>query len=436
MLKLRYNFTESLLSSMRGRMHYRLIINVLIVFLSSILLLFSCAKKPKTFTYDERKKADSMVRTVRNIDTLALMQKQMEKEGNRLGSIIALRSLGERMRNESRFEEALSVHSEGLRQAEAIGDTLEWVRALNNIGTDYRRMGMLDVAQVYHYNAWKLSEESTDTSHNARKNRVVSLNGLGNIYMTLGNYERADSMLRMALAGERQLGSMLGQAINYANLGSIFEHHGEMDSARLYYDKSMTLNIEVGSTLGISLCHTYFGSLYEKEGKYNEATEEYQAAYRLMQASKDEWHALNTLIALAGIYNETGDNVKAMDYLSTARQVAQKIKSPEHLVEIYTLYYRYYKRLGDYRTALLSFEQAIAMQDSVLDMEKMNRIQNASLNIERNRQKQKMTEARLKLEQERTARHTAYAIIVSVVIILIGALVTFLYIQRILRRKI
>lgn len=435
MLKLRYNFTESLLSSMRGRMHYRLIINVLIVFLSSILLLFSCAKKPKTFTYDERKKADSMVRTVRNIDTLALMQKQMEKEGNRLGSIIALRSLGERMRNESRFEEALSVHSEGLRQAEAIGDTLEWVRALNNIGTDYRRMGMLDVAQVYHYNAWKLSEESTDTSHNARKNRVVSLNGLGNIYMTLGNYERADSMLRMALAGERQLGSMLGQAINYANLGSIFEHHGEMDSARLYYDKSMTLNIEVGSTLGISLCHTYFGSLYEKEGKYNEATEEYQAAYRLMQASKDEWHALNTLIALAGIYNETGDNVKAMDYLSTARQVAQKIKSPEHLVEIYTLYYRYYKRLGDYRTALLSFEQAIAMQDSVLDMEKMNRIQNASLNIERNRQKQKMTEARLKLEQERTARHTAYAIIVSVVIILIGALVTFLYIQRILRRK-
>ena len=174
---------------MRGRMHYRLIINVLIVFLSSILLLFSCAKKPKPFTYDERKKADSMVHAVRNIDTLAQMQKQMEKEGNRLGSIIALRSLGERMRNESRFEEALSVHSEGLRQAEAIGDTLEWVRALNNIGTNYRRMGMLDVAQVYHYNAWKLSEESTDTSHNARKNRVVSLNGLGNIYMTLGNYE-------------------------------------------------------------------------------------------------------------------------------------------------------------------------------------------------------------------------------------------------------
>ena len=435
-LVLKYRcLTVGFLQPTDARKNGSLILGPLGVLLVSSLLLFSCTDKPTTYTHDERKKADSIVRAVRNIDTLALMQKQMDKEGNRLGSIIALRSLGERMRNESRFEEALSVHSEGLRQAEAIGDTLEWVRALNNIGTNYRRMGMLDVAQVYHYNAWKLSEESTDTSYNARKNRVVSLNGLGNIYMTLGNFERADSMLRMALAGERQLGSTLGQAINYANLGSIFERHGELDSARLYYDKSMTLNREVGSTLGISLCHTYFGSLYEKEGKYNEATEEYQAAYRLMQESKDEWHALNTLIALAGIYNETGDNIKAMDYLSTARQVAQKIKSPEHLAEIYTLYYRYYKRLGDYRTALLSFEQAIAMQDSVLDMEKVNRIQNASLNIERNRQEKKMGEAQLRLEQERAARHTAYAIIVSVVVILIGALLTFLYIQRILRRK-
>lgn len=435
-LVLKYRcLTVGFLQPTDARKNGSLILGPLGVLLVSSLLLFSCTDKPTTYTHDERKKADSIVRAVRNIDTLALMQKQMDKEGNRLGSIIALRSLGERMRNESRFEEALSVHSEGLRQAEAIGDTLEWVRALNNIGTNYRRMGMLDVAQVYHYNAWKLSEESTDTSYNARKNRVVSLNGLGNIYMTLGNFERADSMLRMALAGERQLGSTLGQAINYANLGSIFERHGELDSARLYYDKSMTLNREVGSTLGISLCHTYFGSLYEKEGKYNEATAEYQAAYRLMQESKDEWHALNTLIALAGIYNETGDNIKAMDYLSTARQVAQKIKSPEHLAEIYTLYYRYYKRLGDYRTALLSFEQAIAMQDSVLDMEKVNRIQNASLNIERNRQEKKMGEAQLRLEQERAARHTAYAIIVSVVVILIGALLTFLYIQRILRRK-
>ena len=105
---------------------------------------------------------------------------------------------------------------------------------------------------------------STDSSFTARKNRVVALNGLGNIYLTLGNYARADSALRLALAGERELNSLLGQAINYANIGSIFRQRGLTDSAFAYFRKSMGLNLQINNQLGISLCHIYFGELYEK----------------------------------------------------------------------------------------------------------------------------------------------------------------------------
>lgn len=175
-----------------------------------ILLLVSCVKKPATNTHAERKTLDSIIASSHNIDTLSMLQKRMESEGNMLGSIIAYREIGKHLRNESRFDEALEAHSEGLTQAEAIGDTLEMVQALNNIGTDYRRMGVLDMAQDYHYRAYAICKASTDSSFTARKNRVVSLNGLGNIYLTLGNFARADSALRLALAGERELNSLLG----------------------------------------------------------------------------------------------------------------------------------------------------------------------------------------------------------------------------------
>lgn len=234
---------------------------VLTALVTVSLLLVSCRKESTSLTTDERRTADSIVRVTRGIDSLALLQQRLEEEGDRLGSIVALREWGKQLRNESRFEEALRVHSEGLRQAEELGDTLEWVQALNNVGTDYRRMGVLDVAQGYHYRAWTMSEACADTSYTAKKNRVVSLNGLGNIYMTLGNYERADSALRLALRGEEELQSDLGLAINYANLGSIYEHREQTDSAWVYYRRSMRYNEEAGSTLGISLCHTYFGSL-------------------------------------------------------------------------------------------------------------------------------------------------------------------------------
>jgi Signal transduction histidine kinase len=418
----------------RNKQRY-LILSALTVFVSTFLLLASCGKKSITFTPDERKTADSIAHSTHGVDSLALLQKQMESEGNELGSIVALREWGKELRNESRFEEALNVHSKGQQQAESVGDTLELVQALNNIGTDYRRMGVLDVAQEYHYRAWKLSEECTDTSFTAKKNRVVSLNGLGNVYLTLGNYERADSALRMALAGERSLNSTVGQAINYANIGSIFEHKGETDSAWVYYLKSMALNTEAENKLGISLCHTYFGSLYEKAREYDKATTEYETAYQMMQASKDEWHALNSLIALAGIYHTTGNNVKAIAYLGKAKQMAERIKSKEHLAEIYTLYYKNYKQEGDCSAALVSYEKATAMQDSVLDMEKVNRIQNTGLRIERNRQERQMNEARHRLEEERTTRYIGYIILGIVLLSLAGILAMMLYTNRLRQRN-
>ena len=419
--------------SWRKRCH--LFSSVWVAFISTFFLLISCGKKPISFTPDERKATDSIVRSAHGIDSLALLQKQMESEGNELGSIVALREWGKALRNESCFEEALSVHSKGQQQAESVGDTLELVQALNNIGTDYRRMGVLDVAQEYHYRAWKLSEECTDTSFTAKKNRVVSLNGLGNVYLTLGNYERADSALRMALAGERSLNSTVGQAINYANIGSIFEHKGETDSAWVYYLKSMALNTEAENKLGISLCHTYFGSLYEKAGEYDKATTEYETAYQMMQASKDEWHALNSLIALAGIYHTTGNNVKAIAYLGKAKQMAERIKSKEHLAEIYTLYYKNYKQEGNCSAALVSYEKATAMQDSVLDMEKVNRIQNTGLRIERNRQERQMNEARHRLKEERTTRYIGYIILGLVLFSLAGILAMVLYTNRLRQRN-
>lgn len=72
--------------------------------------------------------------------------------------------------------------------------------------------------------------------------------------------------------------------------------------------------------------NTYFGSLYEKAGQYDKATGEYETAYQMMQASKDDWHALNSLIALAGIYHATGNGTKELEYLDRTKQVAEGIK--------------------------------------------------------------------------------------------------------------
>lgn len=176
-----------------------------------ILFLFSCGQKDKSsFTPAERHKADSLAESIPSLEGLDSLNKEMHKQQNTLGQIIVLREWGKRLRNESRFDEALEKHGKGLELAEEVGDTLEWVQALNNIGTDYRRMGILDAAQQYHKNALTMTEECSDTSFTARKNRVISLNGLANVYLTVQNIHLADSC-SVALAGEKAPNSLTGR---------------------------------------------------------------------------------------------------------------------------------------------------------------------------------------------------------------------------------
>jgi len=401
----------------------------------TFLLVTSCRHRPSSYTEVQRITADSIAASVIDVDSFAPLLTRMQSSGNVLGSISVCRDWGIALRNDSRFEEALLVHAKGLRLAESKNDTIEWAYAMNNIGTVYRRIGALDLAQEYHFHAWKMSEETTDTTYRSLRNRVMALNGLGNIYLTLGNYDRADSAFHMSLEGEYKLNSAEGLAINYANIGSIYEKQGKLKEAWTYYRRSMLYNEEAGSPLGISLCHTYFGSLYEKQGQDAKAKREYMAAYELMKDSKDIWHALNPLIALAGIKNKMGDDAQTLAYLQRAKAQAESIKSTEHLARIYNIYYLHYKHKGDYPAALSAHEKAVMMHDSVADIKKLNKIQNTTMRIERDKQERLIDNTRSQLNAERKVRRFTIIIFILLTIILGGVIGILLNYQRIRSRS-
>ena len=210
-------------------------------------------------------RTDSILKNMRSVDTLRMFVNTFHASHDDRGEVIAMRELGKRLREESKFSEAIEIHKNGLKLAESIKDTNNIIHILNQLGTSYRRIGIMDEAALYHYKALSYSDVYGDPeSKKTLKNRVTSLNGIGNAMKVMGNDAAADSIFRQALEGERKLDSKLGMAINYANLGTLFERKKQFDSAMVYYGESMRLNSEVKSKLGVSLCHTHFGQVYEK----------------------------------------------------------------------------------------------------------------------------------------------------------------------------
>lgn len=345
-------------------------------------------------------------------------------------SLATLRQQGKKERDASRYDEALRLHIRGLDMARAVGDSSEWIQALNNIATDYRRMGMLDVAQSYHYQALSLCDESSDTTYQMRKNRVKALNGLGNIYLSIYSYDDADSVFRQALEGEHQLGSATGQAINYANLGSIYSARGDDEKALDYYRQSMFYNKKDSNLLGMALCHLYFGNIYERRQQYDLALREYEQSDRMMTDLKDLWHALEPRLALASVYYHTHEDAKAQALLDRADATARQINSWEHIVEVHHLYFQFMQRQGRYHEALDHHLIATAYQDSILDNEKLDRIHNIGINIERTRQQEMVNMAQNELQTEKRIRQQSAWLFGLTVILLLAVISALLYVQR------
>ena len=406
--------------------------NLLLLFV--IVVLQSCQDGIVTpSTESEVSEADSIVKNIHSIDSLiALRQIHSEKP---YWDMVVCKKLGKLYRENNNFIAALEAHSRQLDCAQMLCDTAEMIYALNNMGTNYRRMSMLDDAAQYHYQALNLCEQYSDkSSYYAVKNRVVSLNGIGNISLSMGDDVTADSVFRVALEGERQLGSALGQAINYANIGAIYERKGELDSAWNYYQHSMEKNIEANSQLGIALCHGYFGGIYEKRGEISKAIEEYEKGY-LMKSSIDRWHWLNSCLSLAAVYVNEGQYAKAKELLEEALIDASEGRSLGHLEQIYSLYCEIYRNTGNYAGALEAYKLRSAYKDSVDNKQNLIKIQNERVRYEYQRRQQEIDLIHSEYTHYRKSRNIILSVMLFAIVVFIVALCLLVYAIKIKKRE-
>lgn len=392
--------------------------------------LVACGHGGTVPQYDDqiRKQVDSIVYADRSVEALQGVLQTYEGEGNGYGVVAACRELGRSYRNASQFSEAVDVHKKGLAAAQEIGDTIQIIQALNNIGTDYRRMSILDEASDFHYQALAVSDAYSDkTGAAAVKNRVVSLNGIGNVQLSLGNPQEAERVFREALRGETSLGSHLGMAINYANIGAILEERGQLDSARVYYAESLRCNELAGSDLGISLCHTHFGRLYENEGDLDKAVSEYRLAYDAMKDGKDRWHWLESCLSLSRVHHARGSVSQARSYLEEARKEAEAIGSTGHLADVYRLEYTIESSAGNYRKALEAFRKSSEYSSQAANEENVTHMQNVRVRYEREKKQAEISLLQDNYEAERRSRRIILITVLTTLVFAIVAIAFLIY---------
>lgn len=406
------------------------------IILNLILILSACSNGDSGKT-DYRNEKIELIGKISDsnfpADSLHYLLDMALEEKDMHAVALLYKELGKRKREQADFSKAIEYHQQGLNVAYAIEDTTEIVVALNNLGTDFRRIGAYPEAYDYHHRALQtLDSYSLFNEDVSKKNRVIAINGIGNIHLSYENYDDADSMFREALIAEKRLGSNLGQAINYANLGAIFELTGKYDSAFVYFQRSMEYNMLAKSQLGTGLCYIHFGRIYELQEEYDKAEREYLLAYDIMSQLSDRWHWLEATLALARInlLNKEFDEYK--EFIELANTTASEIESPEHLSAVYNIKHQYYTEIGDFESALENFKIIKMYEDSIQNMQKLNKVIDLRMNYERDRNRGYIAELNLRNEMEIKQKRTIIraSIVTLLMLVLLSGSLLFAYVQR------
>lgn len=199
--------------------------------------------------------------------------------------------------------DAIYCHRRELKLAQELGDTVAIVQALNNIGTNYRRMGVLDEAIDYHYQALRYADAFSHHADSvARKNRVVSLNGIGNISLSLGDLETADSALwyyRRSMEMNRQAYALMEQASDRWHwlesclaLAQVYVRQGDDAEAKRYLAQADQTARDLNSLEHKSEVAKLYYTLYDREGDSRRAL----ASYKLSREMGDSVSSEKNLV--------------------------------------------------------------------------------------------------------------------------------------------
>ena len=401
--------------------------------LIAFAFIISCKGHNEDISYANHiKQIDSIISANDNIEALEGLLSGYEASRDDVGRMAVMRELGKIHRESANFNCALDYHERALSLAKSLKDTANIIYILNQLGTDFRRLGILDEAAVRHYEALSYCEKYSDqSSTRAKKHKVVSLNGIGNIQLTLQNNDAAEKAFREALAGEKSLGSPIGQAINYANIGYIKEAKGEKDSAWVYYEYSMEQNRLADSQLGISLCYNHFGRLAEQSGDYNKALESFKNSYDLMFGDKDKWHWLESCLSIAKVYLAMEQPENARRYLNEGLKTSTEINSWEHLAEAYRLKAVFEEKTGNYKASLENYRKYLAYTDSVDNEKNINHLSNIRVNYimeKGNKEKEVVSQAYISEQQK---KKTILYLLVIVLLVSAVAISSLIYALRV-----
>jgi signal transduction histidine kinase len=340
-----------------------------------------------------------------------------EQVGNAAGMADDLYYLGLVYEKQQKMDEAISYFKKALTLYDTLGESSVSANLLYNIGALHHDLGDHIMALDYYRQSVSISDSIGDFETSAS-----TLNAIGLLYHSWGDYESALKHYQQSLTYMEHIGNKTGMAQTINNIGILFYDQGQKDLALKYYLSSLKLEEEMGDEAGLAASYINIGIIYSDMNDNDKALEYFQNAFDIEKKSGNQEGISNCLNnigdlyftmgyhkqaigflkesidldrlyerkgslavgynTLAECYQKLGDQDLAQKYNDSSFRLAEELKLPEVLMNVYHLYYRISQFQNDYKKALVYYQKYHALDDSMFSAKTLKQISVMQLKYE------------------------------------------------------
>lgn len=336
------------------------------------------------------------------------------------GMLRSYREKGVMLGIQGNYNEALRILNIGFNMARQQNNKGMMGLYAMNIGTVYYDKGQFKDALQNLQNAVKWREEAKDDK------------GVADTYIWLGivvergfkDLPKALEHYRSALNVFLRLNDEQGMTYSYSNMGNVYITLRQYDSALHYQFKALVLKEKQGSPVSLGISYNNIGNIYTDLKQYDKAFEYYTKSLQYRQQAGDLNGIATSYVNIAAVYGHQKKIKEALAYGLKGVETASEAGASQVLMTAYELMSELHEEQGDMKSSLMYRKQFDKLKDSVYNAdltaqmaEMETRFETERKELELNKANLQLSNTQLELSRKRIQNIALICAIVGIVVL-------------------
>ena len=265
-----------------------------------------------------------------------------------------------RPRSKADLANALEKYEESLRIFERFGATREKGVTINQMGQIYSSLGQYQKALEYLEKSLAITQKIGDQAEQA-----PCLNNLGQIYYSLGQYPKALECFEKSLPITRRIHDVKGEGAILNNTGSTHRSLGQYQKALECYEMSLAISTKTGDSNTEAVTFSNMGLVYNCLGQYQKALGYYEKSLAIMQKTRNVKGEGITLMGMGDVYASWGEYQKALEYFEKSLGIMEKIGDVDGEAVVFSSIGATCVQMDKFDDALSNFKKALEIKERI-----------------------------------------------------------------------